>query len=99
MYIFTDFIWVEAELEDRPRSHHHVHLQHVILEQHVLFVVAVNKGTEQRRRRRAQIIVIAKQSPARQGIWSEETMSQIRRACIQQVDIELAMYMSKVKQA
>ena len=76
-----------AELEQRLRSHHHVHLQHVIFEQHVLFASAVNKGTERRRRRRPQIIVIGKQSPPRRGTWSEETMSQTLCACIQQVDM------------
>ena len=50
---------VMVKMEDRPRSYRHVPLQHVILERHVILARAVNKGTEQRRRRRARIIVIS----------------------------------------
>ena len=76
IYILMDLIWVEAELEDRPRTHHHVHFLHVILEQHVLCASAVNEGSEQRRRLRPRTIVMGKQSQARRGILSEEAMSQ-----------------------
>ena len=54
---------VAIGIHKESHSHHHVHLQHVILELHVLLASAVNKGTEQRRRRM--------QSPALRSTWSE----------------------------
>ena len=57
--------------KDRPRSHRHLPLQHVILEQHVILARAVNKGTAQRRRRRARIIVISAKAIASATVFLE----------------------------